>query len=74
MLYYGNIERYQCWEDCKGCKGCKIRLSSFKGIKVARGAEMAKRVAKVAKSQFQHSKISKFGLGERGGGWGESIN
>ena len=31
-------------------KGCKIRLSSFKGIQIARGAKVAKRVAKVAKS------------------------
>ena len=31
-------------------KGCKIRLSSFKGIKVVRGAKVAKWVAKVAKS------------------------
>ena len=31
-------------------KGCKIRFSSFKGIKVARGVKVAKRVAKVAKS------------------------
>ena len=34
----------------KVTKGCKIRLSSFKGIKVARGVKVAKRVAKVAKS------------------------
>ena len=34
----------------KVTKGCKIRLSSFKGIKVARGAKVAKWVAKVAKS------------------------
>ena len=34
----------------KVTKGCKIPLSSFKGIKVARGAKVAKRVAKVAKS------------------------
>ena len=34
----------------KVTKGRKIRLSSFKGIKVARGAQVAKRVAKVAKS------------------------
>ena len=34
----------------KVTKDCKIRLSSFKGIKVARGVKVAKRVAKVAKS------------------------
>ena len=34
----------------KVTKGCKIRLSSFKGIKVARGVKVAKRVAKVAES------------------------
>ena len=34
----------------KVTKGCNIRLSSFEGIKVARGAKVAKWVAKVAKS------------------------
>ena len=34
----------------KVTEGCKIRLSSFKGIKVVRGAKVAKWVAKVAKS------------------------
>ena len=34
----------------KVTKGCKIRLSSFKGVKVARGAKVAKWVAKVGKS------------------------
>ena len=34
----------------KVTKDCKIRLSSFEGIKVARGAKVAKWVAKVAKS------------------------
>ena len=34
----------------KVTKGCKIRLSSFEGIKVARGAKVAKWVVKVAKS------------------------
>ena len=34
----------------KVTKGCKIPLSSFKGIKVARDAKVAKQVAKVAKS------------------------
>ena len=34
----------------KVTKGCKLRLSSFKGIKVARGSNVAKVVAKVAKS------------------------
>ena len=34
----------------KVTKGCKIRLSSFKDIKVVRGAKVAKWVAKVAKS------------------------
>ena len=34
----------------KVTKGCKIRLSSFEGIKVVRGARVAKRVAKIAKS------------------------
>ena len=34
----------------KVTKGCKIQFSSFKGIKVARGVKVAKRVAKVAES------------------------
>ena len=34
----------------KVTKGCKIRLSSFEGIKVARGSKVAKWVARVAKS------------------------
>ena len=34
----------------KVTKGCKIQLSSFEGIKVARGAKVAKWIAKVAKS------------------------
>ena len=32
----------------KVTKSCKMRLSNFKGFKVARGSKVAKRVAKVA--------------------------
>ena len=51
MLYYENIYIYiSVVKIAEVTKGCKIRPSSFEGIKVARGAKVAKWVAKVAKS------------------------
>ena len=51
LCYIMNTFKYiSIVKTAKVTKGCKIRLSSFKGIKVARGSEVAKWVAKVAKS------------------------
>ena len=51
LCYIMNAFKYiSVAKIAKVTKGCRIRLSSFKGIKVARSAKVAKRVEKVAKS------------------------